>query len=253
MKLMILLCTLLSASVSPLSPQSVSGRSGVEYENILARSDAAFFPQLAHFELTMKLYENNSYARYYQLDCFVKGDRKYLAVITDPPVVRRQSELRVDDVIWTYLASINRTYETSAKASFEASTFSEEDLLSSTLGYLYKLEKVEKVKLGGKEALELFLAARSDRNAYYRIDSYINEQTLLPIERDYYSFSDQKIKVEKFIEIRKKDNKLQYLHLVMYDSLIKGRYTDVVMQNFEYPNRLDDRMFTKRYMEIATQ
>ena len=224
-----------------------------KYKDILERSDEAFFPKISKFNFTMKLYENNKYLRYYQLHCYVKGYRKYLAVITGPPIVSRQASLRRDDIIWTYLAKINRTYEVSAKAAFEASTFSEEDLLSSSLGYFYKLDKVEETQLNGQKVLELFLTTRSNKNAYYRIESFISEETLLPIERVYYSFSNQKIKVEKIIDVKKKDGRLEYLHLIMYDSLIKGRYSDIVMQNFEYPENLDDRMFTKAYMEAATQ
>ena len=253
MKLHTVFFVLLLMIPSMLFPQINKNIFEGKYKNILARSDAAFFPRISKFKFTIKLYENNKYLRYYELTCYLKGDRQYLAILTNPPVVRRQAQLRRGDIIWFYLGRINRTYETSAKASFEASTFTEEDLLSSSLGYFYKLGKIEEVELNGQKALELFLKSRSKKTAYYRIESFINRKTLLPIKRIYYSFSNQKIKVEKIIKIIKKNNKLQYLHLIMYDSLIKGRYSDIVMKNFEYPDNLDDRIFTKRYMEIATQ
>lgn len=141
----------------------------------------------------------------------------------------------------------------SAKAAFAGSTFSEEDVLSASLGYYYDLEKLEEVNLNDTEVLKLFLKSRSKETSYYRIESFINKETLLPIKRVYYSFSNQKIKELKVLEIRKNKKKVEYIHLIMYDSLRNGTYAEVTMKNFEFPQELDDRMFTKRYMEIATQ
>lgn len=230
----------------------MAGYSQVD-KNILKKSDDAFFPGVAKFTADMKLYENNKYDRYYEFTCYIKGNRKYLAITKNPPIVRRRAHLRVGEKIWSYLGKINRTVEMSAKASFAESVFSEEDILSTSLGYYYNLEKVEEVELNGKKALKLLLKSPTKKTAYYRIESFIDEKTLLPIKRCYYSFSNQKIKEMDVIEIRKKDNKLQYAHLIMYDALRKGRYTEVEFKDFEYPDDLDDRMFTKRYMEIACE
>ncbi len=222
-------------------------------KSILKKSDDAFFPEIAKLTVVMKLYDHNKYNRYYELTCYVKGNRKYLAIFKNPPIVRRRAQLRVGEKIWYYMGKINRTWEMSAKASFGESVFTEEDVLSTSLGYYYNLEKVEDVELNGKKVLKLSLKSHIKKTAYYRIESFIDKKTLLPIKRNYYSFSNQKIKELDVIEIRKKNNKLQYAHLIMHDSLRKGRYTEVEFKNFEYPEKLSDRMFTKRYMEIACE
>jgi len=222
-------------------------------KSILKKSDDAYFPTLSKFNFTIKLYEDNEYDKYYELKCYIKGNKKYLAIFKNPPIVRRRAQLRIGDKIISYLAKINRTTEISAKAAFAGSTFSEEDILSASLGYFYDLEKVEEVNLDGRKVLKLFLKSRSKETSYYRIESFIDKKTLLPIKRTYYSFSNQKIKELKVIEIRKNKKGVEYIHLIMYDSLRKGTYAEVIMKDFEFPKRLDNRMFTKRYMEIATQ
>lgn len=222
-------------------------------DDILEKSDKAFFPEMAKFKLRMKIYENNKYSQHYDLECYIKGSRKYLALFKDPPIVRRTAHLRVDDNIWVYLAKINRTKQISAKASFSESAFSEEDILSTSLGYYYNLEKVEKTELNEKQVLKLSLKSPTKKTAYYRIESFIDEKTLLPIKRLYYSFSDQKIKELDIIKIIKEGNKLKYLHLIMYDALRKGCYTEVEMSNFEYTLTLSDKMFTKKYMEMSCE
>lgn len=176
-----------------------------------------------------------------------------MALFTNPPIARRQAQLRLGDKILIYLGKINRTIEVSAKAAFAESDFTEEDVLNASLGYYYDLEKVEETELNGEKVLKLNLKSRSKKNAYYRIESFINEKTLLPVKRNYYSFSNQKIRELQVDVIKKEGGKIQYVHLTMYNSLRKGTYTGVTMQDFEFPKNLDDRMFTKRYMEIATQ
>ena len=252
MKLHTLFSVFLLILSSLLYSQTNSTRGNFD-KTILKKSDDAYFPNIAKFSATMKLFENGKYDKYYELTVYIKGNQKYLAIFDNPPITRRRATLRVGDKILFYLGKINRTTEMSAKAAFSGSTLSEEDVLSAALGNYYDLEKVEKTKLNGQKVLKLFLKSRSKETSYYRIESYINAKTLLPIKREYFSFSNQKIKEMEFIEIKKKGNKTEYIHFIMYDSLRKGTYTDVIMQNFTIFHNLDNRMFTKRYMEIATQ
>jgi len=222
-------------------------------KNLLKKSDDAFFPKIAKLTVIMKLYNHNKYSRFYELTCFVKGNRKYLVIFKNPPIVRRRAQLRVGDKIWFYMGKINRTSEMSAKASFSESVFTEEDVLSTSLGYYYNLERVDEVELNGIKVLKLSLKSLIKKTAYYRVESFIDSKTFLPIKRIYYSFSNHKIKELNVVEIKKKDNILQYVHMIMYDSLRKGRYTEVEFKDFEYLDNLSDRIFTKRYMEIACE
>ncbi len=176
-----------------------------------------------------------------------------MAIFKDPPVVRRIAHLRVGEKIWIYFGKINRTKEISAKAAFAESTLAEEDLLSVSLGYYYNLEKVEEVELDGRKVLKLTLKSPSKETAYYKIESFIDSETFLPIKRYYYSFSNHKIREMKVIEIKKEGEKTKYIRFVMYDLLRKGTYTEVEIKDFEYFSDLSDKMFTKKYMEIAVE
>lgn len=222
-------------------------------DTILKKSDAAFFPKIAELTIYMELFENDKYQRYYEVKGYIKGNRKYLAVFQNPPLVRKRAHLRVGNIIWEYFGKINKTMRISAKANFSNSVFSEEDILNSSLEYYYRLMNLENAKINGKKVLKLSLINRSDDTAYKRIDAFIDPETYLPVKRDYYSFSDQKIKELIVKDIRIRDGQLEYVCLIMYDLLRKGRYTKLEMKDIKYLNHLPDRMFTRKYLEIAIE
>jgi len=121
------------------------------------------------------------------------------------------------------------------------------------LGYYYNLAKTEEIVENDKKMLKLSLVSPSKETAYYKIDAYIDAETYLPIKRYYYSFSGEKIKELKIDELKKDKSGLSYVKMTMTDLLRKGVYTIVEMQNFKNNIDLNDRMFSKKYMEIACE
>ncbi len=121
-----------------------------------------------------------------------------------------------------------------------------------SLGFFYNFESASDVIYEEKKAVQINLKSPSKSTSYYRIESVIDAETFLPLARYYYSYSNQKIKEMKVNEIRK-GKKIEYVKLTMYDLLKKGTYTEVEMKDFEFPANLDDKMFTKRYMELASE
>ncbi len=222
-------------------------------ENLLVKSDNAFFPTIAKFECTLKNYEGGEYKNYYDLITYMKGNRKYLAYTVDPPIARRESHLRVDNEIWIYLGKIKKSTRISAKANFSGSTFTEEDILSTSLAYYYNLTNVQTVNVENRQLIKLTMLSKSDETAYKKIESFIDENTYLPVTRYYYSYSNQRIKELNIKDIVRRDGKLVKAKFVMKDLLRQGVYTELYIKNVEYLDDLPDRMFTKKYMEIASE
>lgn len=233
-----------------LSLNLVYGLSG---EEILIKSDSAFIPEMATMKMRMELYNNNSYIRYYEFSCFLKGNNKYLLIFKDPPIVRKRAQLRVNDVIWNYLGKINKTTKISARAMFLNSVFTQEDIMNTTLNYLYRVDKVETVKYKSIKYYKLSLISRNNNSAYYRIETFINAKNFLPLKRDYYSYSNNKIKEMEIKSIKRESGKTKSVSLIVYDTLRPGRYTKVIFYNINKDVNLPDRMFTKKYMELAIE
>lgn len=226
---------------------------GLAQNDILKKSDDSFFPKVAKFTLTMKLYEKNKYRNYYEIDCYIEGPRKYLAVFRNPPIVRKQAHLRVENNIWHYLGKIKKSIRISAKANFSGSVFSEEDILSTSLAYFYNLDHTEEIVLEGIKTIKLTLLTKSKNNAYSKIEMFIDAETFVPIKRYYYSYSGLKIKEMIVKDIKMDNGKLKYAEITMVDLLRNGRYTEIIFDNIQHLKDIPDRMFTKKYMEIASE
>ena len=219
---------------------------------LLEKSDAAFFLEEARFLFRMEDFEQGEYKRYYLFDGYVKGVDRYLLVGKEPAVVRGTSHLRVEDTIYYYMKRIDRMRQVSARVAFYNSLLSQEDVLSTKLAVFYDLTDWERTKVDGRECYLLRLAAKTQAVAYYRIDSYIDVDSYLPVKREYYSFSGDKIKEMIFGEIKfGQDGRPDLIRFTMYDTLRKGYYTKVTISDIEYIS-LPDTYFHRSYLKAIT-
>lgn len=242
----ILLLTALFFSCGPL----VDAGEGVD---LLQRSDAAFFPEEARFLFRFDEYERDQYRRYHLMEGYIKGEDRYLLMGLEPAVNRGMVQLRVKDVIYVYLKRIDKMDQVSARVSFQNSLLTQEDVMSTKLANFYELEGYEKKEIEGREIYLLNLTARSREEAYYQIKSYIDSDSYLPLKREYYAFSGQKIKELVVDEVSFHEDRLSYLAFTIYDTLRPGYYAKVVFSDFDYSQRLEERIFTRAYMRAAAR
>lgn len=223
-----------------------------EEMNILQKSDNAFFPNEAKFKFRMEDYENNKFKRYYLFNGYIKGSDRYLLVGKEPAIFKGTVQLRVGDIIFYYLKRIDKTNQVSARVAFYSSLLSQEDVMSTKLSNFYNLETYTPKQIDGNNVYMLTLIAKSKEVAYYKIVSYINSNNYLPMKREYYSFSGQKIKEMIIDDLQIMDGKLSSMKFTMYDCLRKELYSKVIISDFEYNKAIPDIFFTKTYMKIVS-
>lgn len=220
--------------------------------DLLEKSDAAYFLGEARFSFRMDDYEQGEYKRYYLFDGYVKGIDKYLLVGLEPAAVRGTSHLRVEDTIYYYMKRIDRMRQVSARVAFYDSLLSLEDVLSTKLAVFYDVDGWEKAELDGRQCYLLHLLAKNKTVAYYRIDSYIDAAGYLPVKREYYSYSGQKIKEMIFEEFRfGRDGRPELIRFTMHDSLRSGYYTKVTISDIKY-TMIPDSHFHRNYLRMIT-
>lgn len=117
----------------------------------------------------------------------------------------------------------------------------------------YNLESCKTSQENGKDLYILTLTAKSKEVAYNKIISYLDPNTYYPIKREYYAFSGQKVKEMFFEDIQLKDGNLALLKFTMYDSLRKGFYSKVIINEFDYSKTIPDTYFTRMYLKLATK
>ncbi len=224
----------------------------VDGDALLKKSDDTFFMNEAKFSFHMEDYEHGVYKRYYLFDGYVKGVDRYLLVGKEPAVLRGMSHLRVEDVIYEYIKRVDRMKQVSAKVAFYNSLLTMEDVLNSKLATYYDLKEWEKSYFEGEEYYILRLQAKTKMVAYYRINIFIRPDNFLPVKREYFSYSGQKIKEMIFEEIHlNQAGKTELIKFTMYDSLREGHYTKVTISEIEY-KPIPDLYFQRSYLKAIT-
>jgi len=158
----------------------------------------------------------------------------------------------VEDVIYEYIKRVDRMKQVSAKVAFYNSLLTMEDVLNSKLATYYDLKEWEKSYFEGEEYYILRLQAKTKMVAYYRINIFIRPDNFLPVKREYFSYSGQKIKEMIFEEIHlNQAGKTELIKFTMYDSLREGHYTKVTISEIEY-KPIPDLYFQRSYLKAIT-
>ena len=225
----------------------------IEGIDILKMSDEKFFPGEARFIFRMEDYEGDEFKRYYLFEGYVKGLDRYILIGLEPAVNRGHVHLRVDDIIFSYLKKIDRIKQVSANVAFHKSMLSQEDVLSMKLSNFYNVESCRENIFDDEEVYVLELAAKSNKVAYHKVVCYIDKNNLLPVKREYFSYSGHRIKEMLIDEIIIEENKLKALRLTMVNSLYGQRYTKVFMEDFDYSQPIPDLYFSTASMKILAR
>lgn len=222
-------------------------------DELLKKADEAFFPvDVGYFKVFMEDYEDNKYRRYYRVEIFTRDD-KYLLVGLEPNLIRGFVQLRVGDIIYSYIRRIDRMEQLSAKVAFQGSTLSQEDIMNTSLAKLYNLQSYEEGLLDGKKVYILHLTARTKEVAYHRIVSYIDVESHELIKRDYFTFSGDKVREMIVNEIRKENGEHKAVGFTFYDTLRPGYYTKVKIDDFSYHIEAPETYFTRSYMKAVAK
>lgn len=230
--------------------QTVWADSGDE---LLKKADEAFFPvDVGYFKVFMEDYEGNKYRRYYRVEIFTRDD-KYLLIGLEPSLIKGFVQLRVGDIIYSYIRRIDRMEQLSAKAAFQSSALSQEDIMNTSLAKLYNLQSYEEGSLDGKKVYVLHLTARTKEVAYYGIVSYIDAESYELIKRDYFTFSGDKVREMIVNEIRKENGEHKAVSFTFHDTLRQGYYTKVKIYDFNYHIEAPETYFTRSYMKAVAK
>lgn len=225
----------------------------VRGNDLLLQADQAFFPvEVGYFKALLEDYENNKYRRYYLVEVFTRDDN-YLLVGLEPSVMKGAVQLRVGDIIYSYLKRIDRMEQVSARTAFQRSVLSQEDIMTTSLSKFYELTGCEKDSMDGREIYILHLKARSRDVAYYRIVSYIEADSYELIKRDYFTVSGDKIREMVVEEIQREDRRHKLLRFTFYDTLRPGYYTKVKIYDFDYDMQVPETYFTRSYMKAVAR
>ncbi len=218
-------------------------------KNLLEKSDKAYIPSKSNFHILIENYEADEKNQYYDMDCYLKGNAKYLVFFKGPAIMKGQGQLRLGDVIYQYVRKIDKLTPVSARVNFYQSVLSQEDVMSSMLSNFYEVTKTEVVENNGKKLFRMNLQAKAKRSTYASIIADIDAVTLLPVHRCFYSYSGQLVKEMIWEEIKKNNKKLSYVRFRVLDMLRPKFYSIITMDSFALEPDINDKKFTIAYLK----
>ncbi len=208
-------------------------------KKILNGVDDSMYPAIFKSKMKMITYRKSRNPLEYIYIVYSKGHDHALMKIDSPAREKGKKILIVKDNLWMYIPTVSRPIRLSRKDSFMGSTFSNEDLLNSTLSDDYDPDIIDQ-----KGNLYLLnLKAKRKDVAYAQIDIWVNRDTNIPTEAMYYGLSGKAIKKMYFSNLKKIANRLRPLNMKMIDLLEEESYTEVIMITLNELKSLPSYMF----------
>ncbi len=232
---------------------SILSLSNLFSRDLLTDIDNAFFPvKEFKFELELASFKDGKHKNTIIYTTYSYPPDKCILVGKKPAIMAGNTTLRINDIIYNYTKKIDKMSQYSAKVAFNGTLFTQEDILNSMFSSFYTVESSEESRYMDKKTLKVTLVGKSRKVAYKTLVFYVDPVTLVPIAREYYSYSGKLIKRMTFDEIIYTNGNLTYLKLTMHDLIRTGIKQTAEFNNIVYQT-VPKKYFTKAYMKILAR
>ncbi len=157
--------------------------------------------------------------------------------------------LKIDDRLWIYSPSTDRTIQLSGhmlRQSVMGSDLSYEDMMENR-----KLEEMYTAKIVGEEEVDarkcwvIELNAKVNDIAYHSRKMWVDQEKYVPLKEELFAKSGQLLKRTKMSDIVRIGNRWYPKKMNYKDMLKNGKGTDFVMIEIEFDTEIPDIIFNK--------
>jgi outer membrane lipoprotein-sorting protein len=132
--------------------------------------------------------------RVYQMKMQGSGANKMLITFEYPPRDKGQAFLRVEDDMWMYLPSLNKTLRVPKREAFAGGDFNNHDMLAVRLRRDYNAERLADENADGTLCYCLKLTAKDASAPYASIRYWVAKENFWPVKRVFYTVGGQPFK-----------------------------------------------------------
>ncbi len=180
---------------------------------------------------------------------WIEGSRRSFTEYLAPAREKGTKMLKLDNQLWTYSPSTDRTIRISGhmlRQSVMGSDLSYEDLLEDQeLRKLYTAEVTGTDSTLGRECWVVQLTANSTAIAYHTRKIWVDKQRYLPIQEHRYAKSGKLLKTTQIDEAQKVGERWFLKHAVFKDALKKGKGTEIEMESVQFEVEIPTYKFSK--------
>jgi outer membrane lipoprotein-sorting protein len=200
------------------------------------------------FESTMTI-QGKRGVRVIASKTYTAGDKKSFTEYLSPPRELGTKMLKLEDQLWIYSPSTDRTIQISGhmlRQSVMGSDLSYEDMMEDRkLTDLYSAKVTGRDTINGRETWVLELNAKVEDVAYSKRKIWIDVERYVPLREELYARSGQLLKRSTMSDIIRVDGRWFPSTVVYKDMLKQGDGTEFKVTGIKFNQVIPDYIFTK--------
>ncbi|NJO89951.1 MAG: outer membrane lipoprotein-sorting protein [Chloroflexia bacterium] len=180
---------------------------------------------------------------------YSEGNNKSFSEYLAPEREKGTKMLKLDDYLWIYSPSTDRTIQLSGhmlKQSLMGSDLSYEDMMENRkLLEMYNSEIVGDEMIDGRKTIVILLRAKVDDATYDSRKIWVDTERYVPLKEELYAKSGQLLKKTVMSDIKKIDGRWYPTKMNYKDMLKDGEGTDFVVLEIDFNAVIPEYIFSK--------
>lgn len=180
---------------------------------------------------------------------YTVGSEKAYQEYLSPARDRGTKMLKLDDKLWIYSPSTDRTIQIAGhmlRQSMMGSDLSYEDMMEDReMSEIYNSQIIEKEEIDGRVCYVIELVAKVDDVAYHKQKIWVDTEYFVPLKQDQFGKSGQLLKRLTFADVKKVGSRW-YPHKMEYKDMLKqGKGTEMIVTSIKFNQDIPTYIFTK--------
>ena len=180
---------------------------------------------------------------------WIYGEEKSYTEYLAPAREAGTKMLKLEDQLWTYIPSTDRTIKISGhmlRQSVMGSDLSYEDMMEDPeLINLYEANVIEEETFLDRPCWILELTAKVEDISYHSRKIWVDKERYVSLKEERFARSGKLLKVFEVKEVRSIQNRWVPVHMVFKDALKSGKGTEYFIESIEFNADIPEALFTK--------
>ncbi|MFZ2055007.1 MAG: outer membrane lipoprotein-sorting protein [Candidatus Aminicenantales bacterium] len=180
---------------------------------------------------------------------WIQGDEKSFTEYLAPPREAGTKMLKLEDQLWTYSPSTDRTIRISGhmlRQSVMGSDLSYEDLMEDRkLRDIYAAQVSGEEEYDGRACWALDLKAKEEDVAYYSRKLWVDKERFVVLKEDRFAKSGKLLKRTEVKDVQRLEGRWVPKKIVFKDMLKTGEGTEFLLDEVQFNVDIPDYIFSK--------
>jgi outer membrane lipoprotein-sorting protein len=180
---------------------------------------------------------------------WIRGRTQSFTEYLDPPREKGTKMLKLEDQLWTYTPSSDRTILISGhmlRQSVLGSDLSYEDMMEDPrLTNLYSATVAGEENCEGRACWILDLVSRGGEIAYFKRKIWVDNERYVVLREERFAKSGKLLKTTEVKSVERQGGRWVPTRIIFKDALKDGQGTEFALESIEFNASIPDYVFTK--------